>query len=203
MDADNAPYSIKSPPGWDQVIAYSNGGAKPDRASAQKTFDQLLKNIRLEQCAFYPDVVNALFHRVPGRVEAENYGGTNPSYFVKDTAQRSKYYRPAEPVPVEQVEAEGNRWRSQQAIRLQAEEWTSYALISETPKTFSVTLRAKAQTLPAALQVLAGGQTQDLTISAAGWVELKLDPVRFSAGPNQLKIAVKQGTISLDWLQFQ
>ncbi len=88
MEARNAPYSFKSPENWNAIRAYSRkaGAAKPSPEIAQKAFDELLQNIRLENCIFFPDVVNALFHRVPGKVEAENYGheGLNHSYFVKE-----------------------------------------------------------------------------------------------------------------------
>ena len=58
--------------------------AGPSRPAeeAQKTFDQLLQNIRLENCVMHPDVVNAIFRRVPGRVEAENYGHEGPEPFL-------------------------------------------------------------------------------------------------------------------------
>ena len=107
MEASNGPGSVKAPQGWDAIRAYSRGEAKPSAEAAQKTFDELLQNIRLENCVMHPDVVNAIFRRVPGRVEAENYGheGLNHSYFVKDATQPSKLYRPSEPVPVEPIAA--------------------------------------------------------------------------------------------------
>lgn len=88
MDATNGSCSIKAPEGWDAIRSYSRGGDKPSAELAQKAFDQLLVNIRLENCVFFPDVVNAMFRRAPGRIEAENYGhdGPNQSYFVKDAA---------------------------------------------------------------------------------------------------------------------
>src|SRR5208282_432423 len=103
-----------------------SGADKPSPEASQKAFDELLQNIRLENCVFFPDVVNALFRRVPGKVEAENYDheGLNNSYFVKTNTARAGYYRTSEPVPVELLEKNG------QAIRLNADEWTAYAVNS-------------------------------------------------------------------------
>ncbi len=205
LEARNAPYSIPTPEGWDRVAAYSRGGDKPSPEIAQKAFDQLLKNIRLENCVYCPDVVSAIFRRVPGRVEAENYGheGPNKSYFVKNTAQKAKCYRTSEPVQVELIESGGNRFRSEQAIRLNAEEWTAYDIASLESRAYEPTARAKAEGASAAFQVSLNGQAQDVTITAPGWTELKLKAAQFSKGTNRLKLLVKRGTIEFDWIDFR
>ena len=115
------PYSIKRPEGWDQVAAFSRGRAKPLRQAAQQTLDELLENIKLENCVYYPDVVNAILRRVPGSVEAENYGhdGAGKSYSVKDASVRSEYYRTSEPVPV--VIADGLKGESQVTLETAGE----------------------------------------------------------------------------------
>ena len=76
METRNTPYSIKTPQDWKVMMAYSRntGGDKPTTEMARKALNELLQNIRLENCVFFPDVVNAIFRRVPGTVEAENYG---------------------------------------------------------------------------------------------------------------------------------
>ena len=86
--------------GWDGICDYSRGKAKPSREIAKKAFDELLENIKLENCVYFPDVVNAMLRRVPGKVEAENYGheGADKSFYVKDTSQKAEYYRIREPV---------------------------------------------------------------------------------------------------------
>src|SRR4029077_12368301 len=84
MATRNTPYSIKPPEHWDAVVAYSRGEEKPSREVAQKAFDELLENIRLENCQFFPDVVNSMMRRAPARIEAGNFGheGLDKSYFV-------------------------------------------------------------------------------------------------------------------------
>jgi len=206
MEARNAPCSIKSPEGWEAIAAYSRGGTnKPAPAVAQKVLAQLLKNIRLEQCVFFPDVVNALFRRVPGRVEAEDYGhqGLNQSYFVKNSRQASKYYRQSEPVPVELIETGGSQRRSAQGIRLGAEEWTAYSVNSLEARSYETVVRAKAESAPAVFELSLNDHVQQQAVDGKGWVELKLKPAEFVAGPNRLTLRVKSGVACFDWAEFQ
>jgi endoglucanase len=200
MRAQNAPYSFKSPKNWKAIMDYSRkaGADKPSAEMAQKAFDELLQNIRLENCVFSPDVVSALFRRVPGRVEAENYGheGLNHSYLVKESKQKSKFYRTSEPVPVELVE-------SGQAIRLNAGEWTAYSVNSLEAKSYELTVRAKAKSASAVFQVFVNGNSQEVAADGQGWIEFKLKPVNLIAGMNQVKLLVKNGTIGFDWMEFQ
>ncbi len=205
METVNTPYSIRQPEGWDAVRAYSRGGDKPGRDVAQKAFDQLLQNIKLENCVYFPDVVNALFHRVPGRVEAENYGheGLDQSYFVKDTSFKAQYYRTSEPVPIELIGSDGNRWRSAQAIRLGAGEWTAYTLQSLTARDYAGRVKARSDRGAAEFTVSLNGDSQPASVSGSAWTEVRLGTLHFAAGSNRLKLQVHRGTVSFDWLSFQ
>ncbi|MBN1818146.1 MAG: cellulase family glycosylhydrolase [Sedimentisphaerales bacterium] len=205
MDANNGPYSIRKPAGWDEIVAFSRGRARPSAELAQKAFDELLENCKLENCVFYPDVVNAMFRRAPGRVEAENYGHQGPgkSYFVKESGQKSKFYRTSEPVPVEPVGAGGRGFRSEQCIRLQAEEWTAYTIYSLDTKDFKAVARIKAETIPATIQFSIREKKQEISVTDAEWVELDLGSVKLSEGANPFQIRVTNGTILLDWFDFE
>ena len=200
MEARNAPYAFKSPENWNAIRAYSRnaGAAKPSPEIAQKAFNELLQNIQLTNCTFFPDVVNALFRRVPGKVEAENYGheGLNHSYFVKQPAQKSKYYRTSEPVSVELVE-------SGEAIRLNAGEWAAYSVNSLQAKSYALTVRAQMDSVLAVFQVSVNGNSQEVLTDRQGWVEFKLKPVNLVEGTNQLRLSVKNGSIGFDWMEFQ
>jgi endoglucanase len=193
METTNTPYSIKTPEGWDAIRAYSRGGAKPSAQVAQKAFDQLIENIKLANCEYYPDVVNAVFRRVPGRVEAENYGhdGPNQSYFVSNASQNSKYYRISEPVPVEPV-------GGGQGIKLGEREWTAYTIHSQTAKDYSAVIRARADSGPAVVELSVNGRFQDVTLTGTDWSETPLKAIPFLQRANQLTFLVKSGTVSVD-----
>jgi hypothetical protein len=167
----------------------------------------------------HTDVVNAMFRRVPGRVEAENYGhdGPNQSYFVKDASLRSKLYRVSEPVIVEPIEG-GERGGSQQGLRLGEGEWTAYVIRSLTARDYAAVLRAKAEGGTAVVEVSLGGRTQDVTVSQGDWTEIPLAALSLSQGDwteiplaalslsqgdNRLKILAKSGTACLDWISLK
>jgi endoglucanase len=205
MDADNGPYSIKRPAGWDDIVAFSRGRAKPSLEKAQKAFNELLENIKLENCVFFPDVVNAIFRRVPGKVEAENYGheGAGTSYFVKDAGQKSKYYRKSEPVPVEPVVSEGRRFRSYQSIRLQAEEWTAYTIHSTVAKDYEVIAKVKSEEAPSVFRFSTREQERTMPVVGGDWKEVDLGSIKLSEGANRFKITVESGMILFDWFRFE
>jgi endoglucanase len=200
MEARNAPYSFKPPENWNAIRAYSRnaGAAKPSPEIAQKAFNELLQNIQLTNCTFFPDVVNALFHRVPGKVEAENYGheGLNHSYFVKNPKQKSKYYRTSEPVLAELVEPG-------EAIRLNAGEWAAYSVNSLQARSYALTVRARMDSVLAVFQVSVNGSSQEVVTDSQGWAEFKLKPVNLVTGANQVKLSVKNGSVGFDWMEFQ
>jgi hypothetical protein len=202
MDTRNTPYSIKAPAHWDAVTAYSRGGAKPSAELAQGAFDELLRNIRVENCVYFPDVVNAMMRRVPARIEAENFGenGQNKSYFVKNPDDHSKFYRLSDPVSV--TSAGTNRWQSGQYITLGSSEWTSYTISSDAPHHYQLVAKAKASSGPAVVEIRVGDEVQTVTLSDKGWNEIKVGTVELSQGQNQLKWIVKSGVADLDWMEF-
>lgn len=202
MDTRNTPYSIKPPTQWGAVTNYSHGGERPSTEVAQKAFDELLANIRLENCVFFPGVVNSMMRRAPARIEAGNYGqeGLNKSYFVKNLDQHSQFYRLSEPVSVNLTGA--SRWQSSQYITLDSSEWTSYTISSDAPREYQVVVRAKSAKGPTTVELSIGDKMQTVTLSDTSWKEISLGTVPLAAGENRLKWAVKSGAADLAWIDL-
>jgi endoglucanase len=202
LDADNSPCSIKRPQHWDAVSAYSRGAGKPSSEIAQHAFDELLVNIRLENCTRHAAVVNAMFRRAPGRVEAENFGhgGTEISYSVKGE-QRSKFYRLDEPVQIGVQDP--TRRLSGQYITLSANEWTAYSIDSEAADDCLVRLRVRAVDGSGAGELLIGNSRLNVKVTDNNWLEVELGAVPFDSGTNRLKWTVTRGKIDLDWIDFK
>jgi hypothetical protein len=201
LDADNCPVSMKRPAQWDAIVSYSRGGAKPSSETAQKAFDELLKNTRLENCVYHSTVVNAMLRRIPSRIEAENFSHNGPgvSYGVKDSTRRSKYYRTSEPVSINA--GESRRPRSSQFITLGTAEWTSYTIDSIAQQDCEIVIRARPQSAAAQSELSIGDKTFEVSLTENAWKETKIGAAQFSRGTNRLKWAVKQGNVDLDWLQ--
>jgi len=202
METRNTPLSIKAPSQWDAVAAYSRGSDKPARETAQKAFDELLVNIRLENCVPFPDVVNAMLRRAPARIEAENYGqeGQNKSFFVKDSNHHSQRYRVSEPVCVTSCETNGRP--SGQYVTMNATEWTAYTIWSQVPKEYKLTVKVKAGDAPAKAQLIVGDQVRSLTITEKTWTEIRLAAITLANGTNRLRWLVNSGVVDLDWLEL-
>lgn len=204
MDTENTPFSINRPTQWDTVVAYSNGGVAPPRDIAKKTFDELLANIRLTNCVYHPDVVNAMLRRAPVRVEAENFGhdGSQASYFVKDSRPATEFYRQSERVPIKAEPAERPR-ASSQFITLTESEWTAYKLGRETPGQYEITVRVRTQSTLSEALLSVNHRLLSLKITDKAWTEIKLGPVQLDPSANHLKWIIKRGTVDLDWIDIK
>ncbi len=205
MDTENTPYSIKSPEGWSDVVAHSRGGEPIAKVSPQEIFNQLLENIKLENCVYFPDVVNAMFRRVPLKIEAENYGhdGYLVSYMVNDTTTKSATYRKKEPVKISVIAKDNRPKASGQVVTLGAGEWTAYKCKSIDNKPYSVVLKVKSESLPSEVVLWVNGKSNVVKIESKDWAEIKLSSQKFRKDGNELKFEVKKGSVSLDWINVQ
>lgn len=203
MDTRNTPYSINKPSGWDQVAAYTGDGPKPSPEVAKKAFNELIENIKLVNCVYYPDVVNSIFRQVPVKVQAENYGhrGLNLSYFVTDTTARAGSYRVNEPVPVINFIPEGTE-NPEQYIRLKEKEWTVYEVNSPKEQSILGAIRIKGAGTPLSIVLGVNGAQQTIRVSGTDWQVLPLGDMRFQKGVNILKINVLNSNADIDWIDL-
>ena len=203
MNTSNTPYSYKSPSGWKEVAAYSEGGEPVALNNPEKTFNELLENIKLENCTYFPDVVNAMLRRIPLKLEAENYGhdGYGISYVVKDSIMNSLNYRKNEPVRIQGI-GQDKASAAGQYVELSSGEWTAYKFNSLEKMTCNVSLQIKAAGQPAEVVLWINGKSNKLKVGQTDWTELKLKPQSFEKGQNKLKVEVTSGNIDLDWINI-
>jgi endoglucanase len=204
MATTNTPYSIKMPEYWDQVAAYTGKGPKPSPEISKKAFNELLENIKLVNCVYYPDVVNSIFRQVPVKVQAENYGHRGPghSYFVKDTAARAESYRISEPVPIFNFIPEGSKI-SEQYIRLKENEWTIYEVKSSGVQTLRGVIRVKAAGQPVNIVLDLNGSEHNIRVTGNSWQDIPVEKLEFQKGANNLKIFVLNGNADIDWIDLK
>jgi hypothetical protein len=205
MDTKNTPYSIKKPENWDLISEYTKKGSKPDSALAEKVFNEFLENIKIENCDYLEDVCNAINTRIPGKIEAENYGfeGYNKSYFVLDTLNKSEFYRKSEPVKIKLDSKVKDQFWSDQSVELQKTEWLVYNFKSLEAKKHLLTMRASVIDLPAALEIWINNNKVNLTLRNKDLSELKVGNFKLKKGENKIKILVKSNSLKLDWFKFK
>jgi endoglucanase len=204
MDTENTPYSIKKPENWDLIAEYSRGGVKPDSMLAVKAFIELLENIKLSNAVYFEDVSNAILTRVPGKIEAENYGheGYSRSYYVKDTISKSAYYRKQEPVKIELDSKDPNQFWSDQSVTMGSTEWLVYSFNSLEKKKLRLTIRAAAGQKPLVLQIEVNGQQKVVQLSDMDFSNRSAGIFTLNKGENRMKVLVRSGRLKLDWLKF-
>ncbi|MBI3139121.1 MAG: cellulase family glycosylhydrolase [Sphingobacteriales bacterium] len=205
MDTQNTPYSIKKPANWDLIADYTRGGARPDSILAENSLNELLENCKIANCVYYEDVCNAIMTRVPGKIEAENYGqeGYKHSYYVKDTLAKSAYYRMREPVKINLDSKDKNQFWSDQSVELKKQEWVVYDFTSLTTRKYRLAARLKTAGTPAGLSIRVNNKKAEIRASGADWKELPLGSFMLKQGKNKLKILVTGGLLNLDWIRFE
>lgn len=204
MDTGNTPYSIKPPENWKDITTYSREGGNTVATDPEKIFNQFLENIKLENCVYFPSVVNSVFRQVPLKIEAENYGedGFKVSYFVKDTLTKSLSYRKKEPVKIKVVHSDRRELASSQVIELNAGEWTVYKFKSPEKKKYNVSIQVKTTGQPSEMKLIINGKPVNLKVDQTDLNELKLTPQLFKKGENEMKVEVKSGSVDLDWINI-
>lgn len=204
MDTKNTPYSIKRPADWNLIVAHTEGKDKPKADISEKIWNEFLENIKLKNCDYFEDVCNAINARIPGKIEAENYGfeGFNKSYFVIDTLNKSQFYRKDEPVQIKLESKDQNQFWSDQSVELQKSEWLVYDFNCLDNKKHLLTINAKVQDLPADIEIWINNKKVNLTISNKDFNEGTVGNFKLEKGENKIKILVQSNSIKLDWFKF-
>jgi endoglucanase len=204
MDTKNTPYSIKKPDNWDLISEYTKGGPKPDSLVADKILNNFLNNIKLSNCEYFEDVCNAILTRIPGKIEAENYGhdGFNRSYFVLDTLNKSKFYRKEEPVQIQLDSNDKDQLWSDQSVELHKSEWVVYNFNSLDNRKHQLTIRASSFAVPASLLIEINNKKVVFNVGTKDLSELTVGNFYLKKGDNKIKILVQSNTLKLDWIKF-
>ena len=79
IETMTSPCSIKAPHGWADIVAYANGtGNQPSPDDAWATLNRLVDACHLDQCTYQPEIIRALFRRVPLSLPATAFGFKGP-----------------------------------------------------------------------------------------------------------------------------
>lgn len=71
MEVPNSPVTFAQPAQWNRIIAYLDGGERPDPASSREIFDDFLDCIARGE--YHPEIINALLRRPDVEIPAAAY----------------------------------------------------------------------------------------------------------------------------------
>jgi len=199
IDNRQVVYSVKAPDGYDKIIEYSRGGEKPSKETAEQVLNQLLENIKVENCDFLEHITQAMLRQVPAKIFAVNYGhdGAGISYLVNDTV-KAQYYRTNDPVKTVLLPEEPEKQRRNQkiAIVLNTGENTSYTVFGTEDFHATVSIKAKANTANSVFKFTVNDLTTEIQAVDTTWNEFVFDNAQVKTGENNLKAEVSAGNIS-------
>jgi hypothetical protein len=223
----NNPLEVKIPKGYQQILNYwSKNGEKPSAEDAYLGLMELANNLKLENCIYHKDVIDAMFRQtytdetmpfkkhVAARgltIQAVDYdlGRNRFAYFDRDTAN---YW--VSNGGTRTAGNKGSRYRNDGVDILQenekfyvdsfeAGEWLQYTITSNTKKSYQLTLLVSSNT-PGKITLFCNGKTAELAIPDMSfqWQSLQIKNIRFNKGENIIRVKVEQGNLRFQSMQL-
>jgi endoglucanase len=228
----NNPVEIKRPQGYKELLDYWAGrGPKPDEATAWKTLQELLENIKIANNIPHPDVVDAMFRQVrsatskPFRthtidrtatIAAVDFdmGRQRVAYYDRDSARYQ--YTPG-------VNTDGNRGHMYRndgvdieigdngpfVTRTEDEEWLQYTVNVNSPGKYTVTFKAAGDTTGGKISLLVNGKVvaKDIEVPVNGnrqnWQLLPVKDISLQRGVQSFRVLAGKGGFNLMAIQFE
>lgn len=221
----NNPLSIKKPPYYDEVINYSNNGSKPDLDISKQTLLKLIDNIKIQNCSFNRDVIDAINRQVkdtclipfaknvvPGKIEAVNYdmGHFGKAYYDKMSD------RMLLPNGKKTIPNTGGVYRNDGVDIMQENnsfivtdtetgEWMNYTINASSAGIYDVSATVRYKTNDARFSIVT---QDDLKIMCKPeykqnvFTTIPVGLVRLSKGRNSFKIYIEKGGVDLKLVEF-
>ncbi len=158
LDTMTSPCSVDAPAGWNEIVDYAAGqGAKPDRARAWQTLDELLDAMPLSRCTYRPEVISSLLRRPPLKIPAVGFGfrGAGESYQTS-SAVPLRAFRGDDLVTIRRADGVEDReldWNHTGAARAAGEElfvslgagdWVAYDIVVPSPSRYQIVAALEA-----------------------------------------------------------
>jgi endoglucanase len=221
MDRDNSPCSIIQPIGWQLLIDYLEGGAKPDEAAAERILWEYLHNIAFEQCLYRTEVTDSLFRRPSTRIPAIFYGyrGEGISYGIGNRVVPITGFRILDGTDIRFIESarvkanfehgKGESWQLDERlyVQLAAEDWLVYDFTvgdSGLSSSFAIVLQVNASNNNALLAVSVDGcEIENVDIKGSTWESIRLNSeFRLDKGLHQIKLKLLRSSMGIEWLEI-
>jgi endoglucanase len=219
MDTDNSPCSIARPEGWEKLAGYLQGGEKPDRASASRILTAYLDALPLEACRYRPEVVRALFRRLPVRIPAIHYGYQGPGigFGIAKASDWEAGYRRGDGVEIRYLDGRPrtpptepgwHRWDTGGGlcVQLAPGDWLAYdfTVAPETGgQTYRLKIRLNAPEGPSSVAAAVDGTALGVAKAEADWTEAPLELPPLAEGGHRIVVTAREGKVRLESLVFE
>lgn len=223
------PLNVSKTAEYTQILNYWKGTVpKPTVEVAMKGLNDICNNLKMENCVYQPDMLDALFrqvtdnstrpfaeNKIPGRIYAANYdfGRYNSAYYDKDYQNvtfngvwnQGWIYR-NDGVDVQTCADMGGLGYN--VGWMENGEWMKYSVNVDSSGNYSVTFRvAGTGGGKIRLSIDDVNITPELYVTNTGdwqkWMSFKYSSVHLSAGKHTLKIMVSQAGYNLYYVDFE
>jgi hypothetical protein len=222
----NNPLEVKVPANYQKILDYwSKQGEKPTTDEAFQGMMQLAENLKLENCFYHRDVIDAMFRQVRTNevIPYKNYlvkkgliipavdydlGRNGFAYFDRDTANywvstgkggegnRGHTYRN------DGVDINGNEGEYY-VDHFETGEWLQYTVNVKNKGKHELTITVSAKN-GAELTIAVAGQTFSIAVPAGdSWVTLGAGMVKFNRGLNIVRVEVRSGELRMKNIRVQ
>ncbi len=222
----NNPLEVKVPANYQKILDYwSKKGEKPTTDEAFQGMMQLAENLKLENCIYHPDVIDAMFRQIRTNevIPYKNYiikkgliipavdydmGRNGFAYFDRDTANywvstgkggegnRGHTYRN------DGVDIKGNEGEYY-VDHFETGEWLQYTVNVKNKGKHELTITVSAKN-GAELNIAVAGQTFSIAVPAGDpWVTLSAGMVKFNRGMNIVRVEVRSGELRMKNIRVQ
>jgi hypothetical protein len=222
----NQPLQVKTPPEYEKVLDYwAERGPRPTPEIAEKGLMQFAENLKLENCIYHKDVVDAMFrqtktddtkpfmaNKAGASILAVNYdlGRNKYAYFDLDTGN---YWVSGQPGVGNQghvyrndgVDIDGNDG-NYYVDHFETGEWLKYTVTASKAGTYNVVLNVSSSKGGGKAGVGAnGGKVSEMTVpdTKDQWQKLAVGKVSLKKGQNSIKILAVEGGFKFHSLEIK
>jgi hypothetical protein len=223
----NNPLEVKMPADYQKVLNFWEGkGNKPSSDEAYKGIMDLANNVKLENCIYHKDVIDAMFRETRGNetipfkkhiaksglsIQAVDYdmGRNGFAYFDKDTANywvanggkhtswnQGRTYRN----DGVDISKDGDQFY---VDHFEPGEWLQFTISSDIQKSFELALSISSKQ-DGKIILTCNGKNYEANIKANEmWNEIETKKVFFRKGRNVLRIKVQTGELNFKSIRFK
>jgi hypothetical protein len=206
IDTYSSPCSVVPPPGWNELLGYARGGARPSRDAAAETLSALVQAMKFENCVYRPEVISAVRRLAPVRLSAAAFGfrGQGCSYGTS-TATPLTFFRNDDRVTVRPIDVPASgvsfqytdgpdRHEQRWEVELTAGDWVAYEFGLVEDRVVEITVDGKSR-LSGVLKIAIDGDRLTCRSTLGGWQAATL--TRPGTGRHELSISCGHGTVTL------